>query len=208
MEITSNKIHNKKMKLQFALLYVLNLIKINPIKMVAIVLTIAVAPFLNSLEDIRNEDKIDYQYQKDGKYFYVTQGKSSYSIESFYKQPLIKDGYIITYSYDERNILIWFAFVLLLSFPVIGFFSGEDGFDLETAFQASISYYITCELEEGTYYYFYEDRFLGKSDMSLHNQYNHIARAFGINNMTTIKNCPRWKTKTQSRNKRLEEIGV
>jgi hypothetical protein len=174
--------------------------------MIAIVLIIVVAPFLNSLEDIRNEDKIDYQYQKDGKYFYVTQGESSYSIESFYKQPLIKDGYIITYSYDERNMLIWFAFVLLLSFPVIGFFSGEEGFELEKVFQAAVSYYITCELEEGTYYYFYEDRFLGKSDISLHTQYDHIANAFGINNMTNIKNCPKWKTKTQNRNSKISEL--
>lgn len=57
----------------FTLLYVLNLVRKNIIKTIACILIAVTAPFLNSLKDIRNEDKIDYQYQKDGQYFYVTQ---------------------------------------------------------------------------------------------------------------------------------------
>jgi hypothetical protein len=182
--------------------------------MIAMVLIFVVAPFLNSLKEIRNQDKIDYQYQKDGKYFYITQTISnnefSYEVQTFEKQPQIKNGDIISYSYNDANIFIWIVFVVLCIFPIVGIFTSDDeiNFDLEEVFQATISNYITCELEEGIYYYFYGERFLGKSDRPMHNEFRYIARAFRISNMTNIKSCPVWKTKTQTRNNKLEELGV
>ena len=198
----------------FALLYTFNLLRTNLIKTIACILVAAVAPFLNSLKDIRNEDKIDYQYQKDGQYFYVTQDISNsqltYEVQTFDKVPQIKNGKIISYSYNDLNILIWVVFVVLCIFPIVGIFAADNdlSFDFEKIFQATVSYYITCELEEGIYYYFYGERFLGKSDKPLGKEYNYVARAFRISNMTNIKSCPVWKTKTQNRVSKLEEIGV
>lgn len=202
------------MKMPFALLYTFNLLRTNLIKTIACILVAVVAPFLNSLKDIRNEDKIDYQYQKDGQYFYVTQDISNsqftYEVQVFDKVPQIKNGKIISYSYNDLNILIWVVFVVLCLFPIVGIFAADNdlSFDFEKVFQATVSYYITCELEEGIYYYFYGERFLGKSDRPLGNEYNYVARAFRISNMTNIKSCPVWKTKTQNRASKLEEIGV
>ena len=202
------------MKAPFALLYTFNLLRTNLIKTIACILIAVVAPFLNSLKDIRNEDKIDYQYQKDGQYFYVTQDISNneltYEVQTFDKVPQIKNGKIISYSYNDLNILIWVVFVVLCIFPIVGIFAADNdlSFDFEKVFQATISYYITCELEEGIYYYFYGERFLGKSDKPLGKEYNYVARAFRISNMTNIKSCPVWKTKTQNRASKLEEIGV
>lgn len=202
------------MKTPFALLYMFNLVRTNTIKTIACILIAVVAPFLNSLKDIRNEDKIDYQYQKDGKYFYVTQDISknelTYEVHTFDKVPQIKNGKLISHSYNDANIFIWFLFVVFCIFPIVGIFASDDeiSFDFEQVFQSTISYYITCELEEGIYYYFYDERFLGKSDRPLHNEFRYIARAFRISNMTNIKSCPVWKTKTQNRTRKLEEIGV
>jgi len=202
------------MKMPFALLYTFNLLRTNLIKTIACILVAVVAPFLNSLKDIRNEDKIDYQYQKDGQYFYITQDISNsqftYEVQTFDKVPHIKNGKIISYSYNDLNILIWVVFVVLCLFPIVGIFAADNdlSFDFEKVFQATVSYYITCELEEGIYYYFYGERFLGKSDRPLGNEYNYVARAFRISNMTNIKSCPKWKTKTQNRASKLEEIGV
>ena len=198
----------------FALLYTFNLLRTNLIKTIACILVAVVAPFLNSLKDIRNEDKIDYQYQKDGQYFYVTQDISNsqltYEVKVFDKVPQIKNGKVISYSYNDINIFIWVVFVILCLFPIVGIFATDDelNFDFEKVFQATVSHYITCELEEGIYYYFYGERFLGKSDRPLHGEYNYVARAFRISNMTNIKSCPVWKTKTQNRANKLEEIGV
>ncbi len=199
----------------FALLYTFNLLRTNLIKTIACILIAVVAPFLNSLKDIRNEDKIDYQYQKDGQYFYVTQditnNELTYEVQTFDKVPHIKNGKLISYSYNDANIGIWVVFVILCIFPIVGIFNKSDddiNFDFEKVFQATVSYYITCELEEGIYYYFYGERFLGKSDRPLGNEYNYVARAFRISNMTNIKSCPKWKTKTQNRASKLEEIGV
>ena len=202
------------MKIPFALLYTFNLLRTNLIKTIACILVAVVAPFLNSLKDIRNEDKIDYQYQKDGQYFYVTQDISNneftYEVKVFDKVPQIKNGKVISYSYNDINIFIWVVFVILCLFPIVGIFATDDelNFDFEKVFQATVSHYITCELEEGIYYYFYGERFLGKSDRPLHGEYNYVARAFRISNMTNIKSCPVWKTKTQNRASKLEEIGV
>ena len=202
------------MKIPFALLYTFNLLRTNLIKTIACILVAVVAPFLNSLKDIRNEDKIDYQYQKDGQYFYVTQDISNneftYEVKVFDKVPQIKHGKVISYSYNDINIFIWVVFVILCLFPIVGIFATDDelNFDFEKVFQATVSHYITCELEEGIYYYFYGERFLGKSDRPLHGEYNYVARAFRISNMTNIKSCPVWKTKTQNRANKLEEIGV
>lgn len=203
------------MKAPFALIYTFNLLRTNIIKTIACILIAVVAPFLNSLKDIRNEDKIDYQYQKDGQYFYVTQdiinSELTYEVKVFDKVPQIKNGKVISYSYNDFNIFIWVVFVIFCLFPIVGIFNKSDddlSFDFEKVFQATVSYYITCELEEGIYYYFYGERFLGKSDRPLNNEYAYIARAFRISNMTNIKSCPVWKTKTQNRASKLEEIGV
>ena len=202
------------MKVPFTLLYTFNLLRKNIIKTIACILIAVTAPFLNSLKDNRNEDKIEHQYQKDGQYFYVTQDISNneliYEVQTFDKVPKIKNGKIISYSYNEANIIIWTVFVILCIFPIVGIFASDDdiSFDFEKVFQATISYYITCEFEEGIYYYFYGERFLGKSNQSLQVEYRYIARAFRISNMTNIKSCPVWKTKTQNRASKLEEIGV
>ena len=202
------------MKIPFVLLYTFNLLRTNLIKTIAFILIAVMVPFLNGVKDIKNEDKIDYQYQKDGQYFYITQDISNnelkYEVQTFDKVPQIKNGKVISYSYNDVNIFIWLVFVVLCLFPIVGIFASDDdiGFEFEEVFQATVSYYITCELEEGIYYYFYGERFLGKSDKPLNNEYSYVARAFRISNMTNIKSCPVWKTKTQNRTSKLEEIGV
>lgn len=202
------------MKIPFVINYMFYFIKHNIIKTIACILIVVTAPYLNSLKDNINEDRINYQYQKDGKYFFVIEqianNKITYDVKNFDKKPKIENGKLIHNSYNELNILIWFVFLVLCFFPIVGIFTSDDqlNFDFEKVFQATVSHYITCELEEGIYYYFYGERFLGKFDRPLHGEYRYIARVFRIYNMTTLKSFPIWKTKTQKRLDKLEEIGV
>ena len=202
------------MKIPFVINYMFYFIKHNIIKTITCILIVVTAPYLNSLEDTIHEDKINYQYQKDGKYFFIIEkiknNEITYDVKNFDKLPKIENGKLIHNSYNELNILIWFVFVILCVFPIVGIFISDDdiNFQLDLVFQATVSCYITCELEEDIYYYFYKDRFLGKSDNPLNREYRYIGRAFRIYNMNTLKSYPIWKTKTQRRLDKLEKIGV
>ena len=166
------------MKKTFIFIYIFNLIKINPVKTIAIILLFIIFPFLNSLKDIKNIDKIDYQYEKDGQYFYVTkeiyESDMRYGIQSFEKVPNIKNGYLITYSWNGLNILIWLGFLVLCVFPIVGIFTSDSdiSFEFDYVFGSNLS------------------------------------RAFRISNFSNIRNCPVWKTKSQNRNNKIEELGL
>ena len=195
-------------------IFVLNLIKKNPIKLIALVVAIITFPFLNSLPDEKKETPIVKEIKIDGDYIYLSRdvlnGEIKYDAKSFHKKQKLMGGvYLIEKQYDDLNIFIWILFVVALAIPVIGtFISDTDvNWDLEKVTQETISYFIKCEEEDGTYYYLYKDRLLTTSDKII-NSYSNIAYTLQIKDFTKLKNFPIWNSKQRKRNNKLDELGI
>lgn len=195
-------------------IFVLNLIKKNPIKLIALVVAIITFPFLNSLPDEKKETPIVKEIKIDGDYIYLSRdkvnGEIQYDAKSFHKKQKLMGGvYLIEKQYDDVNIFIWILFVVALAFPVFGIFISDDdaNWSIEKVTQETISYFIKCEEEDGTYYYLYNDRLLKTSDKII-NSYSNIAYTLDIKDFTKLRNFPIWNSKQRKRNNKLEELGI
>lgn len=195
-------------------IFVLNLIKKNPIKLIALVVAIITFPFLNSLPDEKKETPIVKEIKIDGDYIYLSRdvlnGEIKYDAKSFHKKQKLMGGfYLIEKKYDDVNIFIWILFVVALAFPVFGIFITDDdaNWSIEKVTQETISYFIKCEEEDGTYYYLYKDRLLTTSDKII-NSYSNIAYTLQIKDFTKLRNFPIWNSKQRKRNNKLDELGI
>lgn len=195
-------------------IFVLNLIKNNQIKLIALVVAIITFPFLNSLPDEKKETPIVKEIKVDGDYIYLSRdvlnGEIQYDAKSFHKKQKLMGGvYLIEKEYNDANIFIWLLFIIALAFPVFGIFISDNdvNWDLEKVTQETISYFIKCEEEDGTYYYLYKDRLLTTSDKII-NSYSNIAYTLQIKDFTKLKNFPIWNSKQRKRNNKLDELGI
>jgi hypothetical protein len=202
--------------LRFSAFWTLNLIRINPVKTIAIIALIASAPFLNSIPDIVDYKRIDYKYEKYGRDFYVTvdieSNKESYEIEPYEKEnpPVIKNGKIVETRWNDANIILWLLCGVAAIMIAVGIFSGDDdlSFDLRKVFYMTASRFVVCELEGDIYYYFLDGRLLGKSERPMNLEYEYICNKFSVTSRTKLASFPKWKTKTAKRNEKFESIGI
>lgn len=207
------KINNMNVKV--IPIFVLNLIKKNPIKLIALVVAIITFPFLNSLPDKKSETTIVKEIKIDGDYIYLSRdkvdGKIKYDTDTFNKKQKLMYGiYLIKKEYNELNIFIWILFIVALALPVFGTFMVNDdalNWNFEKVSQHTISYFIKCEEEDGTYYYLYNDRLLATSDKII-NSYSNIAHTLQITDFTKLRSFPIWNSKQRKRNNKLEELGI
>jgi hypothetical protein len=205
-------------KLNFILRFLLNFILKNKAKTIAIIALSISIPFLNSLPDIKKKKEIVFNYQKESTNFYIVREVNNnknnieYNVYAYgiSEKPNIKDNCIIEYKYNDLNIPIWLLASISLIMILVGIFSNDDdlSFNLSEVYMISISSDIICELENDTYYYFLNDRFLGKSNEALHQKGVNLAKKYCITKPSKLNNFPKWKTKTQNRVSKLEEIGV
>jgi hypothetical protein len=205
-------------KLNFILRFLLNFILKNKAKTIAIIALSISIPFLNSLPDVKNKKEIVFNYQKESTNFYIVRDNNNnknnieYNVYAYgiSEKPNIKDNYIIEYKYNDLNIPIWLLASISLIMILVGIFSNDDdlSFNLSEVYMISISSDIICELENDTYFYFLNDRFLGKSNEALHQKGVNLAKKYCITKPSQLNNFPKWKTKTQNRVSKLEEIGV
>ena len=119
------------MKIKVIPIFILNLIKNNPIKLIALVVAIITFPFLNSIPDEIKETPIIKEIKLDGKYVYIYReridGEIKYETETFNKKQKLKsDVYLIEKEYNDINIFIWILFIVALALPVFGSFINDE----------------------------------------------------------------------------------
>ena len=203
------------MNIKIIPIFILNLIKNNPIKLIALVVAIITFPFLNSLPDEIRKTPIDKELKIDGDYIYlsrdVVSGEISYDAKTFHKKQKLTGGvYLIEKEYDDANIFIWLLFVIALLVVIFGSFIINDNdvnWDFEKVSQKTISYFITCEEEDGIYYYLYNDRLLTKSNKII-SSYSNMADKLDIYSFSQLRNFPIWNSKQIKRNSKLDELGI
>ncbi len=147
---------------------------------------------------------------------YVVKDKdgNNYSLKNFDK-PLKITNNTITYKETSTArfallLIFWIAVILL----VIAFFMGLNGIDeisweFKDCWLNSLSTLIVCELEDGQYYYMVLGRLVYKSD-KLYKKYrsDKLIERFNIYGFRDLMNYPKFKTKTETRNSKLDKLGI
>jgi hypothetical protein len=202
------------MKIKIIPIFILNLIKVNPIKLITLIVAIITFPFLNSIPDKIKETPIVKEIKLDGKYIYIFReiidGEIKYETETFNKKQKLKnDVYLIEKEYNNINIFIWTLFIVAIAFPIIGTLidDNETNWEFDDITQKTIAYFITCEEEDGIYYYLYGDRLIRKSE-SMVEVYINIAYTLKVYNFTQLRSYPVWHSKQKKRNSKLDQLGI
>ena len=208
------KIKFNIMKIKIITIFILNLIKNNPIKLIALVVAIITFPFLNSLPDEKKETPIVKEIKIDGDYIYLSRdvlnGEIQYDAKSFHKKQKLMGGvYLIEKEYNDANIFICILFVIALAFPVFGSFINdkEVNWNFNDVSQKTIAYFITCEEEDGIYYYLYDDRLITKSEYMIQ-VYENIAYTLEVYSFGQLRSYPVWNSKQKKRNSKLDQLGI
>jgi len=203
--------------LLFPLFLIYELISKNVVK--TIFLTIALVTLYFSYNVDREMVTTNRVYAKfiDGKNHtnYVVNSGNNYSVKEFYK-PLKITNNTITYkeTSDVRFVLLLIFWIAVI-FLVIAFFMGlsDDNDDISWEFRDcwlnALSTLIVCELEDGQYYYMVLGRLVYKSDRLYEKyRYDKLIERFNIYGFRDLMNYPKFKTKTETRNSKLDKLGI
>lgn len=171
------------------------------------------AYYTDIYNDVIVDSKILTSIKVDNTYYYLYEpnesGDSFKSLKS--NKPLNFKNNIYSHkesteAFDVIAVLAWILTIVFAIFMIMSWV--EDREDLHWEFkrccQIAFGILITCDLEEGYYYYTALGRLVAKSQHTMTYYYEH--RKFGANSFPTLLNCPRFKTKKQRRNEVLNKL--
>ena len=191
------------------------LITTNPIKIVALILTIISYNYAGSFKNGTYKEPIVKEFNDGGIWVYIarsTNNSSGYEVMTSQSKQKLVDNCLVLEDYDDRNVLLWILFgltslVFVIS-TIIGLVNHDDdiGWDLDSCQEISINNLIYCELEGDTFYYMAFGRLIGQSKTQLKSR--SIADSFYIHTLSDLKKCPKFSTKTQKRNNLLDKLGI
>lgn len=145
---------------------------------------------------------------------YVIKPGNNYEVKDFDK-PLKVINNTITYKEmsDTRFVLLLIFWIAII-FLTIAFFMGlgsdeEISWEFKDCWLNALSTLIVCELEDGQYYYMVLGRLVYKSDR-LYEKYrsDKLIERFNIYGFRDLMNYPKFKTKTETRNSKLDKLGI
>jgi hypothetical protein len=145
---------------------------------------------------------------------YVINSGNSYSVKKFNKPLKIVNN---TITYQEMSdirftllVIFWIAVIFLIIAFFMGLGSDEDiSWEFRDCWLNALSTLIVCELEDGQYYYMVLGRLVYKSDR-LYEKYrsDKLIERFNIYGFRDLMNYPKFKTKTETRNSKLDKLGI
>lgn len=146
--------------------------------------------------------------------YVVSSDNSNFSIKEFDKPLKITNNTITYEEMSDARVLLLVVFWICAIFLIIAFFMGlgdddEISWEFKDCWQRSISSLIYCELEDGKYYYMALGRLIYISDRLFERHRNGcLAESLNIYKLRDLMNYPKYKTKTDRRNSKLDKLGI
>ena len=208
--------------IKFTLFFLFQLIKENPAKIIIIAITCVMFYFAGKIPDsiaeydVAKNDDGTYQCLKiDNNYVFVCKDidhdKIKYTCVWDSKEIPIKNGKIYLSSYHPGNMFLWIGFFICLLVVIVGTLIGDNavGWNLDRCKEVAFSKLITCEEENGEYYYFALGRLIQRRTMPLDpKRWPDNIDVLGVSSFSQLKVCPKYQTKSQRRNSIIRNLGL
>ena len=197
--------------------WLLNLLWFNVTKIILSIVILFSIYIINNYKFEKRYESLKYlkEVEVNGDWLYISKkienSEEKYVITSFDKKQKVK-GDIIYYEATNGWEILTFAILIIsiISFIVIfimNWLNHYGPFGLDRVFEKTIEDNITCELENDTYHYFILGRLIVKSNSSMRlSDVAYRLESKDINRISKIKTLPLYKTKTTTRNEKLEKI--
>ena len=145
---------------------------------------------------------------------YVINSGNNYEVKDFEKPLKILNNTITYQETSDTRFVLLLIFWIAIIFLTIAFFMGlgsdeEISWEFKDCWLNALSTLIVCELEDGQYYYMVLGRLVYKSDR-LYEKYrsDKLIERFNIYGFRDLMNYPKFKTKTETRNSKLDKLGI
>ena len=197
--------------------WLLNLLWFNVTKITLAIVIFFSIYISNNYKFEKSYESIKYlkEVEVNGDWLYISKkienSEEKYVITSFDKKQKVR-GDIIYYEATNGWEILTFAILIISIISIIVIFimnwiNGHGPFRLDRVFQKTIEDNITCEIENDTYHYFILGRLIVKGNSSMRlSDIVYRLESKDINRISKIKTLPIYKTKTTTRNEKLEKI--
>jgi hypothetical protein len=205
--------------LKFTLIFLFDLIKSNPIKLILVAAAITLFSFAGTIPDSHDTYKIvsDVKVQSitDSTYIYIYETISDNKVKYeniWSEKPLdVKNGVLSITSYHGANYVLWGFFITLTIILIVAFFIGlgddDIGWEIGDSWEEAFCSLIYCEEEDGVFYYFALGRLINKRDTQI-GRYYKATRELGITGFRDLYRCPKYQTKKEKRETLLSKLGI
>ena len=194
-------------------LFLLNIIKNNPYKLITI--SLITFHYANTFPDTVKYSNISGTIKIKDSQIYIVESIVDNNIKYECAVPngsniTFKDNKITTTSYNGLNILMWLISIICFVFLLIlTFIDGPDeSWEFSYCWVDSYKSLVSCEIEDGKYYYLAMGRLLGIKDIIINQEYCQITKELGIGTFGDIFRCPKYETKQVKRENLLIKLGL
>jgi hypothetical protein len=197
-------------------MFIYELISKNIIKTIFLAIALTTLYFSYNVESkMTTTNRVYTQFVDDENHTnYVINSGIVYSVKNFNKPLKIVNNTITYQEMSDIRCVLLVIFWIDVIFLVISFFIGLSGdeeisWEFKDCWLNALSTLIVCELEDGQYYYMVLGRLVYKSDR-LYEKYrsDKLIERFNIYGFRDLMNYPKFKTKTETRNSKLDKLGI
>lgn len=157
-------------------------------------------------DDLKTEYNIQYEIKaNNGSYIYLGTKTGQSEFDVYQTDKKMTHHYIKEDTHPAFAVINVFAWITLVVTIVMSFGTDKDlNWEFDEVWELSFSSLISCEIEDGKYYYLALGRLLYTSDQLI--RHPNISSYLNVTNFSQLSNYPKFETKRDKREKALAEI--